>query len=247
MNEAINAAKLRDGAPSLTESERGPPLQLLLRELGVLVDWARGAAHLKRGSNRSIGRGLPVMTVPGFMVDDNRLRLLRLSLNAAGFRAHRWKRGRNFGVTPDILERMGERVEYLVAKHRRPIALVGWSLGGIYAREYAKRHPENVSRVITMGTPFSGSPRANNVWRLYEVIAKHKVDAPPVELLPMSKPPVPTIALWSPNDGVIMPQAAQGTESERDLAVELSCGHMGFVCAPEAIEAIIAALVEPLP
>ncbi len=186
------------------------------------------------------------MTVPGFMVDDNRLRLLRLSLNAAGFRAHRWKRGRNRGATADVLARMGERIDYLNDKNSAPIALVGWSLGGIYAREYAKRFPQKISRVVTMGTPFSGSPRANNAWWVYERIAGHPVDEPPVEILPLAKPPVPTIALWSPNDGIVPPASAHGQEHERDRAVELKCGHMGFVCAPEAIEAIKRALVEDI-
>jgi len=231
-------------APRRATIERGPSLPLLLREVGVLADWVRGALHLRRGPRHKVGGGMHVVIVPGFMVDDNRLRLLRMALNAAGFRAHRWKHGRNMGATADVIERLDARVDYLIAKSGGPIALVGWSLGGIYAREYAKRFPAKVSRVVTMGSPFSGSPRANNVWRIYELIARHPVDAPPIERHPAAKPPVPTIALWSPLDGLISPDSARGTPDERDREIELACHHMGFICAPEAIEAIKRALVE---
>ena len=219
----------------------------MLREVGVLADWIRGALHLKRGPRHKVGGGMHVMIVPGFMVADNRLRLLRMALNAGGFRAHRWKHGRNMGATADVIERIDARIDHLVAKSGGPIALVGWSLGGIYAREYAKRFPAKVSRVVTMGSPFSGNPRANNVWRIYELIARHPVDAPPIEMHPAAKPPVPTIALWSPRDGLISPESARGTPDERDREIELSCPHMGFICAPEAIEAIKRALVENVP
>lgn len=219
----------------------------MLREVGVLADWVRGALHLKRGPRHKVGGGMHVMIVPGFMVADNRLRLLRMALNAGGFRAHRWKHGRNMGATADVIERIDARIDHLIAKSGGPIALVGWSLGGIYAREYAKRFPAKVSRVVTMGSPFSGNPRANNVWRIYELIARHPVDAPPIEMHPAAKPPVPTIALWSPKDGLISPESARGTPDERDREIELSCPHMGFICAPEAIEAIKRALVEDVP
>lgn len=238
---------MTETSPDRATLDRGPPLALLLREAGVLLDWVRGALHLKRGSRHKIGRGMHVMIVPGFMVADSRLRLLRMALNAAGFRAHRWKHGRNMGATADVIDRIDARIDYLIAKSGGPIALVGWSLGGIYAREYAKRFPFKVSRVVTMGSPFSGSPRANNVWRIYELIARHPVDAPPIDFHPAPKPSVPTIALWSAKDGLISPESARGTSEERDVAIELNCPHMGFICAPEAIEAIKRALVMDIP
>jgi hypothetical protein len=81
--------------------------------------------------------------------------------------------------------------------------------------------------VVTLGSPFSGDPKQNNVWRLYEWIAGHKVDEPPIPRV-ADKPPVPQLALWSRNDGLIAPRAARGLEHERDKAVELDCTHMAF-------------------
>jgi pimeloyl-ACP methyl ester carboxylesterase len=100
--------------------------------------------------------------------------------------------------------------------------VVGWSLGGLFARELARACPERVCAVVTLGSPFSGDPKQNNVWRLYERVAGHKVDAPPLPRI-TDKPPVPHLALWSRKDGLIAPRAARGLEGERDEAVELDC------------------------
>ena len=120
--------------------------------------------------------------------------------------------------------------------------LVGWSLGGIFGRELAKRHPEIVAKVITMGTPFSGSPYANNAWRAYELVTGHSVERPPVEVELAVKPPVETVALWSPRDGIVAPRSACGMPGERDRAVALRCSHIGFSNSDEAIAAVAAEL-----
>ena len=99
-----------------------------------------------------------------------------------------------------------------------------------------------MSKVITMGTPFSGNPRANHVWRLYQFIAGHSVDKPPIDADVAAKPPVETVALWSPNDGAIHPRSAAGYPGERDRAIALRCTHMGFSYSKDAIEAILSEL-----
>jgi pimeloyl-ACP methyl ester carboxylesterase len=127
--------------------------------------------------------------------------------------------------------------------HGEPVALVGWSLGGLFAREIARRYPETVSRVITMGTPFSGDPHANNAWRAYHLVAGHPVDAPPIEDCDFTdKPPVPTIALWSPRDGIVHPRAACGWPGERDRAVAMRCTHLGFARDAKVIAEVLRQL-----
>ena len=120
--------------------------------------------------------------------------------------------------------------------------MLGWSLGGLYARELAKRQPQAVAKVITMGSPFSGSPRANNVWRAYQFITGHSVDAPPIEADLAAKPPVETVALWSANDGVIAPRCAAGRPGERDRAIPLRCTHMGFTYDVQVIATLLSEL-----
>lgn len=115
--------------------------------------------------------------------------------------------------------------------------VVGWSLGGVYARELAREVPERVRAVVTLGSPFSGDMHMNNVWRLYEWIAGHKVDDPPILHMP-EKPPVATLAIWSRRDGIVARRAARGLEGERDSEVEIGCRHMAFGLSRSAGERI---------
>jgi hypothetical protein len=102
----------------------------------------------------------------------------------------------------------------------------------------ARAVPEQVLAVVTLGSPFSGDPKQNNVWRLYERIAGHKVDDPPIPRV-TAKPPVPQLALWSRKDGLIAPRSARGLDDERDKAVELRCTHMAFgVSARAALKVV---------
>lgn len=219
-----------------------PPLPLLLREAKLLVDWRRFFGGVAVDVPRSTGRGRPVLVLPGFLSSDLSTRKMRAALRQAGFRAYGWKQGANLGITADILERIDARLDHIARRTREPVMLVGWSLGGLIAREYAKLRPERVARVVTLGSPFSGDPRANNVWRLYELIARHKVDAPPIECALAEKPPVETIAIWSACDGIVAADCACGRPGESDRSVEIGCGHIEMMSAPEAIHAVLRAL-----
>lgn len=222
--------------------ERAPPLRLLVGELGVAADWARARLRPVAFDVPATGDGAPVMTLPGFCAGDVSMAQFRRTLNAAGYRAKRWKQGANLGARADTIDRLHHRVAQIMDDTGQKVHLVGWSLGGIFAREYAKRHPDAVASVITMGSPFSGSRRANHAWRVYRLIAGHSVDAPPIDFDPQAKPPVPTFALWSPVDGVVAPASARGDTDERDVAIEVQCRHLGFAYAPAAIEAVLACL-----
>lgn len=193
-----------------------------------------------RTGERGPADGPPLMVIPGFLASDRSTLGLQRALAEAGYRATGWGLGLNLGARPDILERIAAGVE----RHGRgrPVTLVGWSLGGVFAREVAKRRPELVEKVVTLGAPFSGDPRANNAWRLYELIARHKVDSPPIEVRPAEKPPVPTLALWSRRDGVVAPACARGLEGESDRQVELDCSHMGFGVSARAYPQIVSAI-----
>jgi pimeloyl-ACP methyl ester carboxylesterase len=102
--------------------------------------------------------------------------------------------------------------------------------------------PDLVARVVTLGTPFSGDPHANNAWRLYELVAGHRVDAPPIEAKLAEKPPVPTLAIWSRRDGVVAPACARGREGESDRQLELDCGHMDFGVSARIYPLIVRAM-----
>jgi hypothetical protein len=170
------------------------------------------------------------------------MRPMETMLQEAGHDVHEWGLGFNMGPTEANFAFLMRRVGALARQSQAPVALVGWSRGGLFAREIARRQPDSVSRVITMGTPFSGNPRANNAWRAYQAITGHSVDAPPVTCELRGKPPVPTIALWSPRDGVVHPRSAAGWPEERDRAIALRCTHLGFAGAPEVVSEVLRQL-----
>jgi pimeloyl-ACP methyl ester carboxylesterase len=218
-----------------------PPIQHLLGNASVPFDIRRAKARAVDLASNMRGDGRTVLLIPGLMASEERMDGLRAVLNAAGYDAHGWGLGRNFGPKADSLDQLDARVEAV----RRPgekVTLIGWSLGGLFAREYAKRAPDKVAGVITMGTPFSGDPRANHAWRLYQLVSGFPVDRPPFACAREEKPPVPTLALWSRRDGVILPECAKGRAGERDRAIEVDCTHMGFAAAPEGIAAVGRAL-----
>jgi len=180
--------------------------------------------------------GDPALVIPGFIANDRTTMELRRALAAGGWRVHPWNEGWNMGARSDTIERLKTRLDAIDTE--QPVLVVGWSLGGVFARALAQAHPERVRAVVTLGSPFSGDPHSNNVWKLYEWVAGHKVDEPPIER-DTSKPPVPTLAIWSPNDGIIAPRAARGLEHESDKTVALECGHMAFGVSRRAANLVV--------
>jgi hypothetical protein len=185
--------------------------------------------------------GPPALVVPGFIASDRTAMQLRRSLAEAGFRVHPWGHGWNLGATPDIIDKLRHSLD--VVGDERPVLLVGWSLGGVFARELARAFPERVRAVVTLGSPFSGDPRLNNVWRLYEWVAGHPVDDPPVARI-FEKPPVPTLAIWSRRDGIVAAEASRGREGERDKAVEVLSGHMAFGVSRRSTLSVVREIVK---
>ena len=197
----------------------------------------RGFGHL--GPRGPVG-GPPALVIPGFIATDRTTMELRRALAEAGFRVHPWRQGWNKGATHDLMERLSHSLD--LVGDDRPVLLVGWSLGGVFARELARAMPARVRAVATLGSPFSGDPRLNNVWKLYERVAGHPVDRPPVAYS-AAKPPVPTLAIWSRRDGIIAAEAARGQPDQSDKAVEVSSSHMGFGVSRRGTRAAVREIV----
>ena len=180
--------------------------------------------------------GPPALVIPGFLATDGTTTALRKALARAGWRVHGWEMGWNLGVKADTIAQLRRRLDEIGSD--RPILLVGWSLGGLFARELARAFPERARAVVTLGSPFSGDAHQNNVWPLYELVAGHKVDDTPIPRI-TDKPPVPHLAIWSRRDGLIAPRSARGLEHERDKEVELACNHMAFGVSARAAKDVV--------
>ena len=222
-----------------------PPLRKLMGE--TLAMRRRFLfSGLKEAGPRACEAGKPVLIFPAFMVHEVFCERLRSSLELAGYDARTWGMGLNRGLRPEMLERLQDLVLNVHKETGQKVSLVGWSLGGLFARELAKLQPTSVERVVTLASPFSGNPRANNVWRIYEWAAGHPVDQPPIDICLHEKPPVPTFALWSPKDGVVAPECCKGAQGECDWDISVDCNHTDFVSNRRGITATLEALSQQI-
>ena len=122
------------------------------------------------------GDGHPVLVLPGLVASDTSTRPLRSFLKSRGYAVSGWRQGRNLGLRHGVQHAMVDLVHELNDTHGRKVSLVGWSLGGLYARQLAKMMPERVRSVITLGSPFATGPKATNAWRVYEMASGRRAD-----------------------------------------------------------------------
>ena len=188
------------------------------------------------------GDGHSVMTLPGFLAGDTSTKLLRRYLEIWGYRPHPWRLGRNLGLSRrnNLEQKLEDR---LLAVHRRTgkkITLIGWSLGGVFARELARKQPDKVRAVITLGSPL-GSPRATNVWRLYELVSNTKmVDADVRERINIMRTPipVPATAIFSKTDSIVAWQIAREPSGKQSENIQVIGSHLGLGFNPMVLYVI---------
>jgi pimeloyl-ACP methyl ester carboxylesterase len=206
----------------------------------LLMPWLNAAPR---------GDGHPVLVIPGLLADDMSTLTLRSFLKSRGYAVHGWRQGRNLGLRAGVEEGMTARLEELYERHgRRRISLVGWSLGGIFARQLARQMADKVRLMISLGSPFAGSPKATNAWRVYEVASGHKVDDSRDRQFAAqlaSAPPVPTTSIFSRTDGVCAWQSCLNEESHQAENIEVYGSHCGLGHHPAAVYAIADRLAQP--
>jgi pimeloyl-ACP methyl ester carboxylesterase len=191
------------------------------------------------------GDGHPVLVFPGLGANDFTTGPLRRFLDELGYTTHPWGQGFNFGPRHGVLERCNDDVKRLFRAHARPVSLIGWSLGGIYAREMAKELPDHVRCVITLGTPFTGHPRATNAWRFFEFVSGQTVHDPQLIEQIRREPPVPTTSIWSRTDGIVAWRCSVVAPSPMAENIEVHASHVGMGMNPIALYAIADRLAQP--
>ena len=211
-----------------------------LQELGAFMLLRPWLAAAPRGD------GHPVLVLPGLLASDFSTQPLRSFLKAQGYAVHGWKQGRNLGLRPGVEPDMLERVEELHDRHGgRKLSLVGWSLGGIYARQLAKLLPDKVRCVISLGSPFAGSPKSTNAWRTYEMVSGCTVEDQNVLDTLVEAPPVPTTSIFSRTDGICAWQACLNKDGPQAENIEVYGSHCGLGHHPAVVYAIADRLAQP--
>jgi pimeloyl-ACP methyl ester carboxylesterase len=179
------------------------------------------------------GDGHPVVVFPGLMASDSSTRPLRNFLERKGYRAYGWDKGSNFGPKEGVLDHCMELVLRLRRQHRRKVSLIGWSLGGLYARELANERPELVACVVTLGAPFAGSPRSTAAWRAYE--RRSGLSSLDERPLPAYRPTprCPTTSIYSRSDGfVAWPSSIESLLPAHAENVRVRASHLGLGVHP---------------
>ena len=184
--------------------------------------------------------------MPGLLADDSSTRALRGFLNSHGYEAHGWELGRNVGLRGTVERDMRARVEALFERSgRRKVSLVGWSLGGLYARQLAKSAPDKVRCLITLGSPFAGSPKSANAWRTYELVSGSKIEDQDGLGTLAETPPVATTSIFSRSDGICAWQACLNKDGPLAENIEVYGSHCGLGHHPAVVFAIADRLAQP--
>lgn len=192
-------------SPFFDTDIKPPPPFLLAMEYRAIAEL--GAFMLFRPYLRVLprGDGHAVLIVPGFVQDAMAVTPLRQALRQLGYESHTWDQGRNLGFSKAALASLRAQAESLAASTKKKVSVIGWSLGGIFARELAFELPDVLRLVITLAAPFGRNPRASNMLWIYDLVTKSRVDEMDDEMvLRIREPlPVPSSAIYSRHDGIV--------------------------------------------
>ena len=234
---------------SLASPSQSPHIGMLaLEPVRALFEFARmQLADVTAGDAR--GDGHAVVLFPGLGADHRFMEPLARHCEQRGYDVQHWGRGRNTGPAGDPakwLDALALEIEALFSPAHREATLVGWSLGGLYAREIAKALPHRVRQVITLGTPFARIANSTNVQWLYEILSgtSAAVDAGLARRI-ATPPPVPTTSIYSRSDGVVAWQACVARPSPLAQNIEIDSSHLGLIWHPDVLRIVADRLAQP--
>jgi pimeloyl-ACP methyl ester carboxylesterase len=187
---------------------RPPGFGLLLAEMRGIFEFNTSLLLSPLLMRAPRGDGHPVLTLPGFLASDLSMAPMRRYLRELGYDAYAWKIGRNIGGVSRMRAALRDRLAEIHADTGRKVSIVGWSLGGVYARDLALHAPDQVRCVVTLGSPFANDVRATNATRLYEVLSGEVVgEDSELRKAIAGDLPVPATSIYSRADGANLPPA----------------------------------------
>ncbi|MDA0819914.1 MAG: alpha/beta fold hydrolase [Proteobacteria bacterium] len=211
-----------------------------------LLAWSEGRSVLEylsflfwRASLADLepGRPHPVLVIPGFLASDRSTEPMRGLLQDMGYEAHGWGLGHNIRVDARRIEQLAEVLVRIFEEKGEPVSIIGWSLGGVFARELARAMPDKVRMVISLGSPINEDPRYSNVSPLFEAI-NGSVDDLRRDAIPghnRTPPPVPSTSVYTKSDGVVHWRGSLQHEGPEAENVEVWASHTGLGFNPSVM------------
>lgn len=219
-----------------------PSLFWLSTEIGrAITEMGLSIPYRKFFASKDSGDGHPVLVLPGFMASDVSTKPLRKFIRNLGYKDYGWDLGRNTAKV-EFLDILMEKIDEIYEEHEEKISLIGWSLGGVFARQLAKAKPRLIRQVITLGSPFKGVSQPNNVAWIYNLIyrkGERARDVDPALVADIPQPaPVPTTAIYTKEDGIVPWQLCMEEEDEIHQNIQVRGSHLGLGVNASVLEII---------
>ena len=210
---------------------RKPGRLAALLEVRAPLDWMTIVLRAPQLLRAPAGDGRPVMLLPGYGADESSMWPLGRYLRYLGYTVFDWGQGRNRGDVDACVRQIGERLQLLYEDlGRAPVTLIGWSLGGVIAREAARLYEAQVREVITLGTPIIGGPK-------YTAVAQRFADSASIDLDEFEKEvhernslgiKQPITSIYSKLDGIVNWRASIDVYNQQARNIEVSSSHFGI-------------------
>jgi pimeloyl-ACP methyl ester carboxylesterase len=229
-----------------TSRLRPPGLALLIAEARGILEFNASLLLSPLLMRAPRGDGHAVLALPGFLASDLSMAPLRRYLTELGYDPQAWRMGRNTGGMTTMRAALRDRLAEIHASSGRKVSIVGWSLGGVYARDLALQAPQMVRNVITLASPFANDVRATNATRLYEALTGESVgDNPELQQAIAGDMPVPATSIYSRTDGIVNWRTCLLHSSATAENIEVHfASHIGIGVNPAALWAVADRLAQ---
>ncbi len=232
------------------EAAAPPSYGLLAREWRTVAEYVAARRSIGEMSRWPRGDGHPVLVLPGFLAGAPSTQFLRRALRTLGYRSYDWRLGYNLGVRAGMTEQLPARLTDIRARNDgRKVSLIGWSAGGIFARELARAHPDDVRMVITLGSPIRGNLQATHAWRMWQVLTRksqaRQVVSEAARIAREEPLRVPTTCIYSKSDGIVAWQCCLSRPAAETENVEVHGSHLGYGHNRETLRVIADRLAQP--
>ncbi len=247
--QALGLTSRATGVPdvaALPRAERSPSWRKLAAEATSPLEAVRLPGAVRRLRSMPRGDGHVVIDIPGWQAPEASGLPLRRYLSWLGYDARGWTFGKNLGDPTRDAGRLTASVTAIVKESGRPVSLVGWSLGGVIAREVARRRPELVRRVITYGTPVIGGPTYTAVAGQYAHEVRSHISRVAEELDAQRPIKRPITVIYSRRDGIVAWPACLDRTSADVEHVEVRSTHVGMGVDPDVWAVVAERLARPV-